>query len=224
MIVSEKTLELNVCAELLTRIRTIPGFGHAFWIGMKQDQEARNGIDEVLAGAPRGRYLALQFKAPKKSLGGLGCRYYINDRQNSNLLRLATTRPQAVHYVLPQYVDFREIIGDAPDLLRRTWSLPVWATSGLPPARGRRGLHRVETFPPIAMIWSDPFSVKLIPFAEGARGHEEGLLGFLKGRQAQEGLLPGEAVREWVGWVLGHEQSRGAVGQRFRGLGFVCSG
>jgi hypothetical protein len=34
--VSEKTLELNVAAELLAWIRTLPGCEKAFWIGIKQ--------------------------------------------------------------------------------------------------------------------------------------------------------------------------------------------
>ncbi len=32
---------------------------------MKQQQEARNGIDDLLANVPKGRHLALQFKAPR---------------------------------------------------------------------------------------------------------------------------------------------------------------
>jgi len=64
LIVSEKTLELNIGAEILQLIRQKHGCHCAFWIGMKQDQEAGNGIDELISNVPSGMHLALQFKAP----------------------------------------------------------------------------------------------------------------------------------------------------------------
>ena len=67
LVISEKTLELNVTAELLGVIRQMPGCQSAYWIGMKQQQEARLGTDEVLANLPVGSYLALQFKAPARN-------------------------------------------------------------------------------------------------------------------------------------------------------------
>ena len=44
----EKTLELNVCAEILTIIRSQPGFEKAVWQGLTQAQESSWGLDELL--------------------------------------------------------------------------------------------------------------------------------------------------------------------------------
>jgi hypothetical protein len=88
--VSEKTLELNICAEVLEVIRRTPGCGRGFWIGMKQDQEARLGVDELIHNIPAGMHLAFQFKAPRSEpRDHILYRFTINDRQNDNLLRLA---------------------------------------------------------------------------------------------------------------------------------------
>ena len=62
--VSEKSLELNVCAELLQYIRSWPGCGKALWLGLTQAQERRAGIDELISNVGVGFSLMLQFKAP----------------------------------------------------------------------------------------------------------------------------------------------------------------
>ena len=36
VLVSEKTLEVNIASEVLTTVRQIPGCNGTFWIGMKQ--------------------------------------------------------------------------------------------------------------------------------------------------------------------------------------------
>src|ERR1035437_4121472 len=61
--VSEKTLEINVCAEILGWCRSFPWWHDGLWIGMKQNLEAHNGLDGLLHNAP-GFHLLLQFKSP----------------------------------------------------------------------------------------------------------------------------------------------------------------
>ena len=61
--VSEKSLELNVCAELLQRIRSWQDCRGAVWLGMTQLQERENGLDQMISNAP-GVAMMLQFKAP----------------------------------------------------------------------------------------------------------------------------------------------------------------
>ena len=46
--VSEKSLELNVCAETLQYIRAWPGCQRALWLGLTQRQERRTGLDELI--------------------------------------------------------------------------------------------------------------------------------------------------------------------------------
>ena len=62
--VSEKSLELNVCAELIQCIRARPGCESAVWFGMTQSQERRTRLDETVINAP-GHSLMLEFKSPK---------------------------------------------------------------------------------------------------------------------------------------------------------------
>jgi len=97
LIMCERTLELDICAEVLSLIRSLPNSQAAFWIGMKQDQEARNGLDELISNLPAGLPLALQFKAPKsRQPNQVPHRLTVNGRQNGNLLRLAARRPDAL--------------------------------------------------------------------------------------------------------------------------------
>ena len=62
--VSEKSLELNVCAEFLQYIRRWPGCRGALWFGLTQAQERRMGLDELIRNVGPGYAIMLQFKAP----------------------------------------------------------------------------------------------------------------------------------------------------------------
>lgn len=151
--VSEKTLELNICAEVLYVIRQIPGCHGGFWIGMKQQQEARLGIDELIRNIPAGMHLALQFKAPRSEpRDQIPYRFTINDKQNNNLLRLASSRPEAVYYIFPHYNTFTKMHSDSPTLLRDTWLLRVDDLRGLSNSANKLGTHMVETNPPIQAV------------------------------------------------------------------------
>ena len=161
--VSEKTLGLNICAEVLQLIRRMPGCRQAFWIGMKQQQEAKLGIDELVSNMPNGLHLALQFKAPRSEpRDQVPYRFTINDRQNSSLLRLAGSRPDAVYYILPQYNSFSKMRLDSPNLLSDTWLLKVYDLRSMPPSTNSLGTHTVETNPPDAIVWSEPVDLKII--------------------------------------------------------------
>src|SRR2546423_635487 len=101
LLVSEKTLELNICAWVLSTLRGQPGCERAFWIGLKQRQEQRYGLDELVSALPPGRHLGLQFKAPRRlPPNSEPYRYPINARQNEALLRLSAMGSDSVFYVL----------------------------------------------------------------------------------------------------------------------------
>ena len=113
--ISEKSLELNVCAELLHCVRSIPGCGKALWVGLTQDQESREGIDERLRGTQNSVSLMLQFKSPAPtSISGYFYRFSISIRQHQLLMNLANRYPDAVSYVFPLYSEWQKADQDAP--------------------------------------------------------------------------------------------------------------
>ena len=146
--VSEKSLELNVCAELLQYIRSWPGCQRALWLGLTQRQERRTGLDELIRNVGPGFSLMLQFKAPWPSsiVDGL-YKFSINERQHEALEQLANRYPEAVYYVFPLYSKWLKADKHAPDLAQDTWLVPVSSmplsllTALSTPKSGR---HRVE--------------------------------------------------------------------------------
>ncbi|APV44464.1 hypothetical protein Dform_01130 [Dehalogenimonas formicexedens] len=215
--VSEKTLELNISAEILQMVRSWPGCACAFWVGMKQDQEAKNGIDELIQNVPRGFHLALQFKAPKATPPNqIPYRYTINDRQNGNLLRLAINRPNAVYYVFPMYNTFQKLRNNSPNLLQDTWALQVAATKSLQKAGNSQGRHEVyaSTNPPGVIIYSNPFPADLSRFSTIHGNVFE---------SPSEYLLSHTALKDWLTeLVSGNRVNRQSVGQLLRGFSTVC--
>lgn len=146
--VSEKSLELNVCAELLQRIRAVPGCEGALWLGLTQRQERRTGLDEFIHNVGPGVALMLQFKAPwRTSVADDLYKFSINERQHEALEDLASHYPQAVHYVFPFFSKWSKARQYAPDLVQDTWFVPA---SSLPLAEllaastPKTGRHRVE--------------------------------------------------------------------------------
>lgn len=221
-IVSEKTLELNLCALFLERIRaTWPGCSGAIWMGMKQKQEARNGIDELLRNIPSARHLALQFKAPhSQRLDQEPYKYGIGEDQNARLQRLAARRPQAVHYVLPNYNTFARLTADSPNLDLHTYLLPVAATAGLGCRVGGTTRHRAEISetPPSAVLHSEPLEAPVTDaksfLGEFIEEHGSGLDGV---------LISNDDLRAWIEEVaLADDASTASIGQRLRGFGTVC--
>lgn len=141
--VSEKSLELSVCAELLFMIRALPGCQGAVWLGLTQQQEQQRGFDVEILNAP-GVHLVLQFKAPWAKSGSPDhYRFSLNHQQHQTLLRLALSYPNAVHYVFPLYNTWGKVFRDAPRLAQDTWLAPV-ATVPMPYQGKER--NRVDFF------------------------------------------------------------------------------
>ncbi len=148
--VSEKSLELNVCAEMLQCLRDYPDYRKALWIGLTQREEREQGLDTTIRNADD-LALMLQFKSPWATY--YGDNYYkfsVNKRQHEALLRLGN--PEAVFYAFPLYNRWSKADKDAPDLLQDTWLLPV---SCIPPG----GLVREST--PIVVSRRNHLSVKV---------------------------------------------------------------
>jgi hypothetical protein len=89
MKVSEKSLELNVGAELLEQVRNGLGMSKAYLRGLTQREERQEGVDFFLRLGPQARFFAFQFKAPRGDSDGSPYRYTIQKDQHEALFDLA---------------------------------------------------------------------------------------------------------------------------------------
>lgn len=125
MRVSEKTLELNIGAELLTVLRARKGFEKLYLRGLTQAQERRDGADFFAYLSPKARIFAFQFKAPKDIEERSPYRYRLVRHQHECLLRLARMKPRTVFYVFPYFTGFDKVHRKSPTLLAETRFLEV---------------------------------------------------------------------------------------------------
>jgi len=127
MKVSEKSLELNVGAELLTLLRGPWGMPKAYLRGLTQREERQEGVDFFAQLDPDTRLFAFQFKAPKGAFDGVPYRYTLVRDQHQALFALAQNAPNSVFYVFPFYVRPEKLQQDVPNLLQDTWLLDIGA-------------------------------------------------------------------------------------------------
>src|SRR5437879_1593564 len=125
MKVSEKSLELNIGAELLGLMRNQWGMPRAYLRGLTQREERQEGVDFFAELDPDARLFAFQFKAPRGTVDSLPYRYTLVRDQHRALFRLARLAVYSVFYVLPFYVTTAKLQKDVPQLVRDTWLLNV---------------------------------------------------------------------------------------------------
>ena len=207
-IISEKTLELNVTAELLQVIRSWPGCAGAYWVGMKQDQETRNGLDELIRNAPD-FCLMLQFKSPWRDPVVDPFRFEIKELQLNRLRLLSNLYPEAVYYVFPKYNRHAKIRATAPNLLHDTWFLRVADLDSV--GSSNTGKHRVDVYGPPVVISSEPTTVQAIPGASFIRFVD------IARQNVAKGLQPRDVMR----WAFRDKRQTGKK-ERFRSLGIIC--
>lgn len=133
MKVSEKSLELNVGAELLALLRGPLEMPKAYLRGLTQREESQEGVDFFAQMTPETRVFAFQFKAPKGHQDGEPYRYTIQRPQHEKLSELARGSTGNVFYVLPYYVHPVKLQDHVPNLLADTWFLPVDSMRGTNP-------------------------------------------------------------------------------------------
>jgi hypothetical protein len=103
---NEKTLEINLCAEITLFFRLL-GF-KSVWRGLSQAEEKHWGFDGATQ-LPSGRLIFIQWKAPKSAPGNY--KFTLNDFQMGRLVRLSKRYPNSVYYGFPQvfnWTDFRK--------------------------------------------------------------------------------------------------------------------
>lgn len=131
MKVSEKSLELNVGAELLALLRGRWGMPKAYLRGLTQREESRKGADFCAELAPGTRIYAFQFKAPTGHHEGTPYKFRIQRPQHEKLSELAKESTGNVFYVLPYYLFSAKLQSDVPNLLSDTWFLDLESMSGM---------------------------------------------------------------------------------------------
>jgi hypothetical protein len=125
MKISEKSLELNLGAELLNLLRGPWGMPKAYLRGLTQREERQQGVDFFAQLNPMTRIFAFQFKAPKGRHDGTPYRYTLVREQHDLLHMLAKAFPNAVFYVLPFYATHPKLQHHVPNLMQDTWFLRV---------------------------------------------------------------------------------------------------
>jgi hypothetical protein len=128
MKVSEKSLELNVGAEILATMRSRPALRKTYLRGLIQREESQEGFDFSLELDPGTLLFAFQFKAPRGDTDTTPYRYTLSRPQHLALRSLAGRVPNSVFYVLPFYVTTDKLQQDVPVLAADTW---LWALDGL---------------------------------------------------------------------------------------------
>jgi len=126
MRVSEKTLELNLAAEMLQIIRGYDGHAKAYLRGLTQTQESEDGPDSYLQLPPETRLFAFQFKAA--TLDDPAYTFRLAKKQHNALKDLADSAQLphgSVVYVFPYCREYTKFESDLPELISDTWTLDV---------------------------------------------------------------------------------------------------
>lgn len=165
MRLSEKTVELNICAQVTSIVRSPQ---RLFWFGLTQKQEARAGFDACTKLG--GRLLVFQFKASAHQLKNGDRRFHAPHAQMQNLRRQVQGRrlARSVFYAFPLVGTTAEL-NRTTDLVANTWLLDVGQLPSFPPPMTRRGTlrkngcHNIDVNVGRATIRSDPVSANLLP-------------------------------------------------------------
>jgi hypothetical protein len=201
---SEKTIELNFCAQAVSLLGK-----PAFWFGLTQRQEAQAGFDA--ATTIGGRVILFQFKASNTVLGSGERRFQLHHRQLEALrARVRPGRARSVFYVLPAIGETSELPSANWDILQSCWLLDVGTLPTLAPPTTSRGTlrknerHYADLDPPDLTIWSDPTLTDVIRadsfFRDGVLG-ADGILGEASVR-ARDDRPPRRLGRGAVAMVL----------------------
>ena len=155
--ISEKSLELNVGAELLNLLRGPWRMPKAYLRGLTQHEESREGVDFFAQLSPTARIFAFQFKAPRgrdeqvPSDPLVPYSFTLVGEQHVHLHALAQAWPAGVFYVLPFYASYKKLQRDVPTLIQDTWCLPI---APMMPSQvfGTNKTKVVHCYPGIAVV------------------------------------------------------------------------
>jgi hypothetical protein len=218
--VSEKTLEINVCAEMLAIVRTWSGYESSLWIGMKQYEEAVTGLDVFMDNVPDRHFLGLQFKSPHADPPNVNPYHYsVNELQQSKLLRLATGG-RSVYYVFPNFNTLERLRSSSPQLIGNTYMVHVDSIGDI--GGDRRKRHTVRCYEPSGRVTvSSPVEIQRAPTAETFFSGLGESMQSVAGKE-ELGLITYPELRSWlIETVLADTETR-RVGQLLRGFALLA--
>ena len=174
MKLSEKTLELNICAQASKYVGSTQ---QIFWFGLTQKQEAKAGFDACTKLG--GRLLIFQFKASARVLKSKERVFLAPHNQLEALRNQVKSHSRSVFYAFPLVGNTLEVKKN-PDLLSQTWLVDVASLSAVgSPTKSdgtlrKNGCHNVYVTPGKAVFHSKPVEATPIGFGKFL---EEGLPG-----------------------------------------------
>ncbi len=164
MRLSEKTIELNICAQINQNLRS-----KILWFGLTQAQEAKSGFDA--ATRLHGRILLFQFKASNLTMVGTGARRFsLEHDQLQTLINQIHGFRRSVFYIFPLIGDTHELNYYRGDFFGNTWALdvstlpnpfPLPTTNTIPTRLRVNRKHYGDVIPPSIKIHSDPVEAKI---------------------------------------------------------------
>lgn len=122
--VSEKSLELNVSADILALVRA-SGYPRAYLRGLTQAEENAEGADSVLHLDRYESVFAFQFKATRNTTDEEPYKFTINRRQHDLLFDLVQHAAGTVYYVFPQIATLKKLLHVTPAFLDETYFVPL---------------------------------------------------------------------------------------------------
>lgn len=160
MRISEKTIEINYCAELTAWLWPQ---GRTVWFGLTQEQEARAGFD--VCARINSRLFILQFKASNKVLRN-GDRHFYTPHHQLVALRKLARRSRSVLFVLPTFGNTREF-NQLSSVVKACALADVFRLpAAIPPPLSRKGtprvngMHYMRLAPGIVTIHSEPMRLE----------------------------------------------------------------
>lgn len=160
MKLSEKTLELNICAQVS---QCLGQRNRVLWFGLTQKQEARAGFDACTKLG--GRLIVFQFKASSRVLKSSERVFLAPHDQLMALQKHVGSHRRSVFYAFPLVGNTSELKANS-DLLSQTWLVDVASLSKVgPPTKSdgsfrKNNCHNVYVTPGNAEFHSDPVAVK----------------------------------------------------------------
>ena len=163
MRISEKTVELNLCAQISQHLNQ-----RILWFGLTQKQEASLGFDA--ATNLNGRALLFQFKASNNTLGNKARRFYLQHDQLRSLQNLLPHVYGSIFYAFPLIGNTGELYQKNGDFYNNTWLLDVASlpspfpepfTQTNPPRLRVNPVHYADVWPSRVIIHSDPVEANL---------------------------------------------------------------
>lgn len=174
MRISEKTLEVTICAQLSARMQLAaivprgPMWRQPLWFGLTQRQERQAGFD--VATRLGRRVVLLQFKAGRELRDGR-IRFAADHAQLENLIRQVWGRRREVLYVLPAVTRTRSVPRGGEWIVDRTWVMDVAdIDAGILPPNRRNGRHMLtlDSMESTVTITSRPIVVRVKKIALSA--------------------------------------------------------